>query len=138
VSSVVFYNSLPERRTLTLKFDDCSLFCFPIVLFITISDLSEPSLSVNGNFEESLDIHEGESLTLSCTVEGSPTPGLSISRHSQANIRKSGVSDSLELSIPEVKCSNSDVYRCTGSSVGFLSKHKEITVGVLCKLHVLQ
>ncbi|XP_048751512.2 uncharacterized protein LOC125663257 [Ostrea edulis] len=98
--------------------------------------LSEASFNANGKMQESVDISEGEQLILSCVVDGRPTPRLSISRYSQIKILKSKVSNVIHVSIPEVKCSNTDMYRCTGSSAGFVSKQKEVAINVHCKTRI--
>ncbi|XP_048749343.2 uncharacterized protein LOC125661400 [Ostrea edulis] len=105
----------------------------PIKLYIMY--LSEPSLNVNGK-QKFVDIREREPLTLSCVVDGRPTPSITISRYQQMEVMESKITNALNVSIPEVQCSDADIYSCTGSSEGFVSNHKEVTVGVLCKTRI--
>jgi hypothetical protein len=112
------------------------LFMYSFVTFIFFFnvDLSEPSLIVNGKKYRFVNISERESLSLSCRVDAKPTPWINISRTSQITTMQRKMSQNVQVSIPEVQCSDTDIYRCTASSPGFVSKHKEVHIDVLCKL----
>lgn len=134
-SEILFQYTVSSWERLQTFDKNCVLiliFCLDVSFFDL--DLSEPILNVNGNIQELVDIREGKSLAISCRADARPTPNLIISKYSQMKIIEHKVSNVLDISIPEVQCSDTDIYTCTGKLAGFVSKQKNVTINILCKL----
>jgi hypothetical protein len=102
--------------------------------FIVNLDLSKPVVTVNRRQQDNVSINEGDNLNVMCSVDGEPTPNLSISRGSQEIISKSRGPRSLRVFNRKARCNDTDTYKCTAKSTGFADKHSEIILNVLCKL----
>jgi hypothetical protein len=91
-------------------------------------------VTVNGQRRDNVGIHEGDDLNVTCSVDGKPTPTLSITRNSREKIIKTNQSISLYVINRKARCKDTDTYRCKANSTGFPDNYTEVTLNVLCKL----
>ncbi|XP_062577815.1 uncharacterized protein LOC134239665 [Saccostrea cucullata] len=103
-------------------------------LTLDIQYLYKPVVYVNGVAESYLNISQNAFLTLSCFTDGNPAPIVTISRGTRNKILGKGTNTWVNYTFPgKAQCTDSNIYRCEGSSKQYPSKVTTIFINIPCK-----
>uniref|UniRef100_A0A8W8P512 Ig-like domain-containing protein n=1 Tax=Magallana gigas TaxID=29159 RepID=A0A8W8P512_MAGGI len=99
---------------------------------IFFSDSDDILLYMNGEIKSNIELNENAPLRISCRVDGNPAPTIRLSRsHSETELRKIQ-GTWLNYTRNTAQCTDTDTYRCSGTSTGFNITDKVININVLC------
>lgn len=105
-----------------------------IVYFIVFfSDLDDILLYFNGEIKSNIELNENAPLRISCRVDGNPAPTIRLSRGQADTDLDERHGAWLNYTIDTARCTDTDTYRCSGISTGFINTEKVININVLCK-----
>ncbi|XP_052692716.1 uncharacterized protein LOC128170993 isoform X1 [Crassostrea angulata] len=99
---------------------------------LDVQYLDDILLYMNGEIKSKIELNENALLRISCRVDGNPAPTIRLSRsHSETELRKIQ-GTWLNYTIDTAQCTDTDTYRCRGTSTGFNNTDKVININVLC------
>uniref|UniRef100_A0A8W8MRY2 Ig-like domain-containing protein n=1 Tax=Magallana gigas TaxID=29159 RepID=A0A8W8MRY2_MAGGI len=99
---------------------------------LDVQYLDDILLYFNGEIKSNIELNENAPLRILCRVDGNPAPTIRLSR-GQADTEldeRQGVW--LNYTIDTARCTDTDTYRCRGTSTGFINTDTVININVLC------
>ncbi|XP_061185144.1 uncharacterized protein LOC133193191 [Saccostrea echinata] len=114
----VAYGSAFKNKSKSIKLD--------------IQYLTQPKLCINGIAKNMSNVQENSTLELSCYVEGNPSPTIIFSKGSWKQVIRSFGNWLNYTFVKKAQCSDSNTYRCEGSSDAFPAKSKTLGFTVMC------
>uniref|UniRef100_K1Q929 Uncharacterized protein n=1 Tax=Magallana gigas TaxID=29159 RepID=K1Q929_MAGGI len=94
--------------------------------------LDDTLLYINGEMKSNIELNENAPLRISCHVDGNPAPTIRLSRGQADTVLEQRQGTWLNYTIDMAQCTDTDTYRCRGTSTGFSNTDKVININVLC------
>ncbi|XP_065931252.1 uncharacterized protein [Magallana gigas] len=99
---------------------------------LDVQYLDDTLLYINGQMISNIELNENAPLRISCHVDGNPTPTIRLSRGQGYTEPEQRHGTWLNYTIDTAQCTDTDTYRCSGTSTGFSNTDKVININVLC------
>nr|XP_034322748.1 carcinoembryonic antigen-related cell adhesion molecule 5 [Crassostrea gigas] len=99
---------------------------------LDVQYLDDTLLYTNGEMKSNIELDENAPLGISCRVDGNPAPTIRLSRGQADTELEQGQGTWLNYTIVTAQCTDTDTYRCRGTSTGFSNTEKVININVLC------
>uniref|UniRef100_A0A8W8P1E0 Uncharacterized protein n=1 Tax=Magallana gigas TaxID=29159 RepID=A0A8W8P1E0_MAGGI len=101
---------------------------------LDVQYLDDTLLYINGEMISNIELNENAPLRISCHVDGNPTPTIRLSRGQADTVLEQRQGTWLNYTIDSAQCTDTDTYRCRGTSTGFSNTDKVININVLCNI----
>eukprot|EP00105_Crassostrea_gigas_P041559 XP_019925707.1 PREDICTED: uncharacterized protein LOC105335173 [Crassostrea gigas] len=99
---------------------------------LDVQYLDDTLLYINGEMKSNIELNENAPLRISCHVDGNPAPTIRLSRGQADTVLEQRQGTWLNYTIDMAQCTDTDTYRCRGTSTGFSNTDKVININVLC------
>ncbi|XP_052692710.1 uncharacterized protein LOC128170988 isoform X2 [Crassostrea angulata] len=99
---------------------------------LDVQYLDDTILYINGEMISNIELNENAPMRISCHVDGNPTPTIRLSRGQGYTELEQRQGPWLNYTIDTAQCTDTDTYRCRGTSTGFSNTEKVINISVLC------
>nr|XP_034322741.1 uncharacterized protein LOC109617562 isoform X2 [Crassostrea gigas] len=116
------FRCIADRRNKTLKQN----------IQLDVQYLDDILLYFNGEIKSNIELNENAPLRISCRVDGNPAPTIRLSRGQADTDLDERHGAWLNYTIDTARCTDTDTYRCSGISTGFINTEKVININVLC------
>eukprot|EP00105_Crassostrea_gigas_P018957 XP_011437252.1 PREDICTED: uncharacterized protein LOC105335170 isoform X2 [Crassostrea gigas] len=140
-----FSDALSEMRTLmqqavqrNIQLFGCiahwkdKMFQKSIQLDVQYLDIS--TIYINDVSSSNVEVSENATLRISCHVDGNPIPTLRLSRVQADTELDERQGAWLNYTIDTAQCTDTDTYRCRGTSTGFNNREKVFSINVPCNI----
>ncbi|XP_052692711.1 uncharacterized protein LOC128170990 [Crassostrea angulata] len=99
---------------------------------LDVQYLDDTLLYINGQMISNIELNENAPLRISCHVDGNPTPTIRLSRGQGYTELEQRQGTWLNYTIDMAQCTDTDTYRCRGTSTEFSNTDRVININVLC------
>eukprot|EP00105_Crassostrea_gigas_P006932 XP_011421012.1 PREDICTED: uncharacterized protein LOC105323640 [Crassostrea gigas] len=99
---------------------------------LDVQYLDDTLLYINGEMISNIELNENAQMRISCHVDGNPTPTIRLRRGQGYTELEQRQGTWLNYTIDMAQCTDTDTYRCRGTSTGFSNTDKVININVLC------
>uniref|UniRef100_K1R8Y2 Ig-like domain-containing protein n=1 Tax=Magallana gigas TaxID=29159 RepID=K1R8Y2_MAGGI len=133
-----FSDALSEMRTLMQQAVQRNIQLFGCIahwkdkMFQKNLDIS--TIYINDVSSSNVEVSENATLRISCHVDGNPIPTLRLSRVQADTELDERQGAWLNYTIDTAQCTDTDTYRCRGTSTGFNNREKVFSINVPCNI----